>query len=95
MAPTHEPDRERTHEIPPWPSTPPAHGAIVLREFSDDDVHFAIECGEDPLHPHDRDPSCPSEHANKPWNGFGGSETNITKEQECRSLSPMSERTGP
>jgi [ribosomal protein S5]-alanine N-acetyltransferase len=37
--------------LPPWPTTPPAHGSILLREIADDDVHLAIELGEDPYIP--------------------------------------------
>lgn len=34
--------------LPPWPTTPPASGPVVLRQFADDDVHLAVEMGEDP-----------------------------------------------
>jgi [ribosomal protein S5]-alanine N-acetyltransferase len=37
--------------LPPWPTRPPTHGSIVLRPFTDDDVDFAIELGEDPYVP--------------------------------------------
>jgi ribosomal-protein-alanine N-acetyltransferase len=37
--------------MPDWPAEPPAHGSIVLREFTDDDVHYALELGEDPYVP--------------------------------------------
>ncbi|ANN20851.1 GCN5 family acetyltransferase [Amycolatopsis orientalis] len=38
-------------EPPPWPGTPPAHGAVVLREFTEADVRLALELGEDPYVP--------------------------------------------
>ena len=34
-----------------WPTTPPAFGPVLLREFTEDDVHLAIECGADPYIP--------------------------------------------
>ena len=34
-------------QLPSWPATPPAHGSIVLREFTDEDVHLAVELGDD------------------------------------------------
>jgi ribosomal-protein-alanine N-acetyltransferase len=34
--------------MPSWPSTPPEHGAVVLRAFTDDDVPLAVELGADP-----------------------------------------------
>ena len=47
-----DPDREPlTTILPPWPTTPPEHGSILLREITDDDVHLAIELGEDPYVP--------------------------------------------
>ncbi|MFE5501111.1 hypothetical protein ACFQ73_00980 [Amycolatopsis japonica] len=30
---------------------PPAHGSVVLREFTDADVRLALELGEDPYIP--------------------------------------------
>lgn len=36
---------------PSWPAEPPAHGPVVLREFTDDDAHLAVELGEDPYVP--------------------------------------------
>lgn len=33
--------------FPQWPTTPPAHGSILLRTFSDDDTQLAIELGQD------------------------------------------------
>jgi ribosomal-protein-alanine N-acetyltransferase len=38
-------------QLPSWPTTPPTHGSVVLREFTDDDVHLAIEFGVDPYIP--------------------------------------------
>jgi ribosomal-protein-alanine N-acetyltransferase len=40
-----------TEPLPPWPTTPPSHGAVVLREFTDKDVQLAIELGADPYIP--------------------------------------------
>jgi ribosomal-protein-alanine N-acetyltransferase len=37
--------------LPPWPATPPRHGSILLRQFTDDDVHLAVELGQDPYVP--------------------------------------------
>ncbi len=34
--------------LPSWPSTPPSHGSVVLRAFTDDDVPLAVELGADP-----------------------------------------------
>lgn len=40
-----------TAQLPSWPSTPPACGSVVLREFADEDVHLAVELGDDPYVP--------------------------------------------
>lgn len=40
-----------TEHLPSWPTTPPTYGSVVLREFTDDDLHLAIELGEDPYIP--------------------------------------------
>lgn len=40
-----------TQQLPPWPTTAPAHGSVVLRQFTDEDVHLALELGEDPYVP--------------------------------------------
>ncbi|WNV82405.1 GNAT family protein [Umezawaea sp. Da 62-37] len=40
-----------TAQPPSWPSKPPAHGSVVLRAFTEDDVHLALEMGEDPYIP--------------------------------------------
>jgi [ribosomal protein S5]-alanine N-acetyltransferase len=40
-----------TEQLPPWPTTPPAYGPVVLREFADEDAHLAFELGEDPYIP--------------------------------------------
>jgi ribosomal-protein-alanine N-acetyltransferase len=37
-----------TAQLPSWPTTPPAHGCVVLREFADEDAHLAVELGDDP-----------------------------------------------
>jgi hypothetical protein len=37
-----------SEQLPPWPVTWPAHGPVVLRRFTDQDVHVAIELGDDP-----------------------------------------------
>jgi hypothetical protein len=34
-----------------WPVTPPAHGPVVLRAFSDADMHLALELSTDPYVP--------------------------------------------
>jgi [ribosomal protein S5]-alanine N-acetyltransferase len=52
MTPHQDPEsQEPAQEVPPWPTTPPTHGSIVLREVTDNDVHLAIELGEDPYVP--------------------------------------------
>jgi len=33
--------------MPSWPSTPPGHGSVVLRQFTDDDVLLAVDLGAD------------------------------------------------
>lgn len=38
-------------QFPSWPTTPPAHGCVVLRAFTDDDAHLAVELGSDPYIP--------------------------------------------
>jgi RimJ/RimL family protein N-acetyltransferase len=40
-----------TAQLPSWPTTPPAHGCVVLREFADEDAHLAVEFGDDPYIP--------------------------------------------
>jgi RimJ/RimL family protein N-acetyltransferase len=40
-----------TGQLPSWPATPPACGPVVLREFTDDDVHLALALGDDPYVP--------------------------------------------
>jgi [ribosomal protein S5]-alanine N-acetyltransferase len=40
-----------TLELPSWPVTPPACGSVVLREFTDEDAHLAVELGDDPYIP--------------------------------------------
>lgn len=40
-----------TEQLPPWPSTPPTSGPIVLRRFTDDDAHLAIALGAGPYFP--------------------------------------------
>jgi [ribosomal protein S5]-alanine N-acetyltransferase len=36
---------------PTWPSTPPRHGGVVLREFRDTDLLMALELSRDPYVP--------------------------------------------
>jgi [ribosomal protein S5]-alanine N-acetyltransferase len=36
-----------TAPLPPWPAPPPAHGGVLLRRFTDDDLHLALELGSD------------------------------------------------
>ncbi len=40
-----------TEQLPSWPNTAPACGSVVLREFTDEDVHLAVELGDDPYIP--------------------------------------------
>jgi RimJ/RimL family protein N-acetyltransferase len=40
-----------TAPLPTWPTTPPAYGCVVLRAFTDEDAHLAVELGEDPYIP--------------------------------------------
>jgi [ribosomal protein S5]-alanine N-acetyltransferase len=40
-----------TAQLPAWPTTPPTSGSVVLREFTDEDAHLAVELGEDPYIP--------------------------------------------
>jgi [ribosomal protein S5]-alanine N-acetyltransferase len=44
-------NRHVTELLPSWPVVPPACGSIVLREFTDQDAHLAIELGNDPYIP--------------------------------------------
>jgi hypothetical protein len=32
-----------TEQLPTWPTTPPAYGSVVLRAFTDEDAHLAVE----------------------------------------------------
>ena len=36
-------NRRMTEHLPSWPTTPPTYGSVVLREFTDGDVHLAFE----------------------------------------------------
>lgn len=36
-----------TEQLPSWPTTPPAHGSVLLRAFTDEDAHLAVELGSD------------------------------------------------
>ena len=38
-------------ELPPWPASPPTFGPVLLRRFTDQDSHLAIELGTDPYLP--------------------------------------------
>ncbi len=40
-----------SQQLPPWPVPRPAHGRVVLRRFTNHDVHLAIELGDDPYIP--------------------------------------------
>jgi [ribosomal protein S5]-alanine N-acetyltransferase len=40
-----------TAQLPSWPTTPPTYGSVVLREFTTEDAHLAVELGEDPYIP--------------------------------------------
>jgi ribosomal-protein-alanine N-acetyltransferase len=40
-----------TEQLPSWPTTPPTCGSVVLRQFTDEDAHFAVELGDDPYVP--------------------------------------------
>jgi [ribosomal protein S5]-alanine N-acetyltransferase len=37
--------------LPPWPSTPPAHGPVVLREFTEADLPMVLDLATDPYLP--------------------------------------------
>jgi [ribosomal protein S5]-alanine N-acetyltransferase len=41
----------RPAPVPPWPTTAPAHGAVVLRAFVDEDVAVGLELATDPYVP--------------------------------------------
>ena len=47
----HSHNRHVTVQLPSWPTTPPACGSVVLREFTDADAHLAAELGDDPYIP--------------------------------------------
>jgi [ribosomal protein S5]-alanine N-acetyltransferase len=40
-----------TAQLPFWPTTPPTYGSVVLRAFTDEDAHLAVELGDDPYIP--------------------------------------------
>jgi hypothetical protein len=40
-----------TAQLPSWPATPPVYGSVVLRAFTDEDAHLAVELGDDPYIP--------------------------------------------
>jgi RimJ/RimL family protein N-acetyltransferase len=40
-----------TEQLPSWPTTPPTYGSVVLRAFTDEDAHLAVELGDDPYIP--------------------------------------------
>jgi RimJ/RimL family protein N-acetyltransferase len=40
-----------TEQLPSWPATPLTYGSVVLREFTDEDAHLAVELGDDPYLP--------------------------------------------
>ena len=40
-----------TEHLPSWPTTPPTYGSVILREFTEDDTHLAVELGDDPYVP--------------------------------------------
>lgn len=40
-----------TEQLPDWPATPPAHGSVILREFTVADARLAVELGADPYVP--------------------------------------------
>jgi RimJ/RimL family protein N-acetyltransferase len=44
-------DLDVTEQWPSWPTRAPAHGSVVLRDFTDADTHLAVELGEDPYVP--------------------------------------------
>src|SRR3954447_9631706 len=37
--------------LPPWPCVPPSFGAVVLREFTDDDLPMVLDLATDPYVP--------------------------------------------
>jgi [ribosomal protein S5]-alanine N-acetyltransferase len=44
-------NRRMTAQLPAWPTVPPAHGSVVLREFTDEDIQLAVALGQDPYIP--------------------------------------------
>jgi ribosomal-protein-alanine N-acetyltransferase len=40
-----------TAQLPSWPTAPPTYGSVVLRAFTDEDAHLAVELGDDPYIP--------------------------------------------
>jgi [ribosomal protein S5]-alanine N-acetyltransferase len=40
-----------TEPLPSWPTTPPTYGSIVLRQYTEEDAHLAVELGADPYIP--------------------------------------------
>lgn len=54
--------------LPPWPASPPAHGPVVLREFSTRDVPMVQELATDPYVPLIGSlPPNASEHEARAW----------------------------
>lgn len=52
MGRCHGDNRHVTEQpLPSWPTTPPSFGSVVLRAFTDQDAHLAVELGADPYIP--------------------------------------------
>ena len=43
--------RPVAEQPPSWPTEPPTHGSVLLRAFTDEDAHLAVELGDDPYIP--------------------------------------------
>ena len=90
----HSDNRPMTAQLPIWPTTPPAHGSVVLREFTDKDAHLAIELGEDPYIPSSA--ACPPiPPPGRLWSGSAGSAASSPNDSGTRSPSPMPSPTTP
>jgi hypothetical protein len=61
-----------TDQLPSWPTTPPTYGSVVLREFTDEDAHLAVDLGDDSYIPSSA--ACPrTPQPGTLWSGSTGS----------------------